>query len=130
MIYKLIYFLLFSSIDALLYLRLSMKFIKAERWLIALAVVWLCIFIIHLPAFRPNYLMPLNWFCTLSGMVVQLILIHYVGLYSIGRMERSQIPENVKENANKIQGVIFNKLIFAFFIFIHLIFVLSWSNLT
>jgi hypothetical protein len=128
MILKLIYLALFLSIDVLLYLKLGRKIAKAGKWLIASAVAWLIVLIVHLPTFHLMHLMPLKSFLTFSGMVVQLIFVYYVGRFIIGRVESSHVSDDIKQYMNRILSFSFNSAIFGFYFVVHLIFILAWQG--
>jgi hypothetical protein len=125
---KLLYFIIFCSFDVLLYLRLGKNIVKANYWLIATAIIWLIMLILHLPEFSLAYLMPLKDFAVFSGMVIQLLIAYYVGAFAIRRMERSLILDDLKQNVINVLTFIFKKAIFAFFLLIHLLFILSWPG--
>ncbi len=127
-IYKLIYLSLFLSIDILLYLRLVKKTIKAGYWLIADVLFWCIIFVPHLPTFHLTYLMSFKNFMILSGMVVQLGMLNYIGRFAIWRMERATLTDFVKEAAIGWLNLVFNKIIFIFFLITHLIYILMWPG--
>jgi hypothetical protein len=126
MIFKLIYLILFLSLDVLLYLFLVKKIIKAGYGLIVTTVIWLIVFLAHLPTFHLTYLMPIKDFITLSAMVMQLVIIHYVGLFVIRITDRSQTAADVKKYIIEFLSFAFNTFIFIFFIVVHLIFILVW----
>jgi hypothetical protein len=128
MIFKLIYLALFWSIDVLLYLRLSRNIIKARQWLIVAVVVWLIVLVVHLPTFHLKYLMPLNNFFTLSGMIVQLVIVYYVGQFFMRRVERSLISDEIKQYMSRWLSFSFNSAIFGLFLVVHLIFILAWGG--
>ncbi len=128
MIFKLLYLVLFLSIDVLLYLRLGRKIIKILYWLIVAITIWLIAFILHLPLLHLKYLMPFNYFINLSGMVVQMLIIHYVGLFVTSRWAHSYFTDDIKQYSIRILSFVFNTAIFGVYFIVHLIFVLSWAG--
>jgi hypothetical protein len=128
MMSKLTYLLLFLSIDVLLYLRLGKKNVRAGYWLIAATVVWLIALVVHLPTFKLTHLMPFKDFLSLSGMIIQLVVIHYLGVFAIWRTERSRVTDDIKQHSVRILSTVFNTVIFFIFCITHLIFILSWPG--
>lgn len=119
--------MLFCSFDVLFYLRLSKNIIKVNYWLIAAFVIWLLTLVFHLWAVN-NYLIPIKDFVTLSGMVVQLLILYFVGMFFLRRIERSVFPDDIKQSAINALSVVFKTGIFAVILIVHLIFILLWPG--
>jgi hypothetical protein len=124
MMVKLLYLILFLSIDVLLYLRLGRKIAKTGKLLIIASTVWLIVLALYLPMFHLVYLLPLSTYINCSGMILQLIFVHYVGRFVIFRVERSHQPDFVKQYMNRVISFSFNTAIFGFYVLAHLIFIL------
>lgn len=128
MIFRLVYLSLFLSFDVLLYIRLGKRIIKANYWLIAVSMFWLGMLIFHLPLYQSKHSMQFKDFINLSVMVVQLLMIHYVGRFAMWRVERSHVIDEIKQHSLRILSFIFNTGIFVLFFIIHVIFIITWSN--
>jgi len=118
---KIYYFLLFISLDILLYLRLGRSILKTEFWLKIVAGVLITTFIIHLPFLHIPYLMRFKNFVTMCGMVIQLLIVYFIGILATRRIKRRILPDKVKEYALGWLNIVFNHIIFFFFMFGHLI---------
>ena len=125
---KLSYLILFCSLDILLYLRLGKNIVKATYWLIIAAIIWLIFLIIHLQVFKLTYLMPLKDFITLSGIIIPLLIIYYIGMFAIRVTERTPMVDDMKQFVIKVMSITFNTVIFAVFLLVHIIFILSWPG--
>jgi hypothetical protein len=127
MILKLFYLALFLSLDILFYLRLGKKMVKAGRWLLLVTIIWLIALTLYLPTFHLSYLMHLKGFLMLSGTIVQLIFVHFVGRFIIWGVNLSNVSEDIKQNMNRIMSLTFDTVIFVFYFLLHLILILSWN---
>jgi len=125
---KSLYVSVFCSIDTLLYLRLVKKGIWANKFLILCAIVWSISLILHLPTLNIPNLMSLRFFGTLSVMIVQLFLVYLFSVYTIGRIGRSGMREDLKEYAYKFVSIMFQKSVFVIFIILHFLYILSWPG--
>jgi hypothetical protein len=125
MIVKLLYLILFFSIDVLLYLRLGRKIAEAGKWLIIASTVWLIVLVLYLPMFHLVCLLPLSTYINCSGMILLLIFVHYVGRFVIFMIERSKQPDFVKQLMNTVISFSFNTAIFGIFFLVHLIIILA-----
>ena len=103
---KIYYFLLFISLDILLYLRLGRSILKTEFWLKIVAGVLITTFIIHLPFLHIPYLMRFKNFVTMCGMVIQLLIVYFIGILATRRIKRRILPDKVKEYQNGKKGVL------------------------
>ena len=123
-ILKIIYLSLFLSIDTLLYLRLVKKNKKAGYLILTDMLVWTLIFIPHLPNFHLANLMSFENFTILSEMLIQLCILYFIGRFVISKMERATLPDIVKEAALGWLKLVFNKIIFIFFLIVHVIYII------
>ena len=112
---------MFISLDILLYLRLGRSILKTEFWLKIVAGVLITTFIIHLPFLHIPYLMRFKNFVTMCGMVIQLLIVYFIGILATRRIKRRILPDKVKEYALGWLNIVFNHIIFFFFMFGHLI---------
>jgi len=128
MIFKVIYLLLFWSLDVLIYLFFVKKINKLGRWLIVSAIIWMIIFIAHLPVFHLNHLMPFKYFTTLSAVVLLLLILQYVGKFIIETQKRSSAPDNAKAFTIRFLSIAFNQAIFIVFMVVHFRCILAWHS--
>ncbi|OCX50935.1 hypothetical protein BEL04_19635 [Mucilaginibacter sp. PPCGB 2223] len=123
---KIYYFTLFVSLDILLYLRLGRGVLRTEFWLKIAVGALVVAFIIHLPFLHVPYLAKFKDFATMCGMVIQLLVVYSIGIFATRRMQRrTTLPEVVKKYALGWLNVVFNHIIFFFFMFGHLIWALA-----
>ncbi len=125
---KLFYLVLFVGIDVLLYIRLGRNVVKAGRLLILVLVIWVIAFLAELPIFNLKYIPSFKSFLTWSAIVIQMLIVHYFGVFVIKLIERMPLLDEVKQTA--INGVSFvcNTAIFAVLLMIHLLFILTWPG--
>jgi len=121
MLLRLFHLLLFLSMDVLLYLRLGRKIVKAGAWLAVVIVVWIIALIIYLPIFHIVPLARLKSFLILSGMIVQLLFVHYVGRFVMWRVECSPLSDDIKNSMNRIVSITTNMAIFGFYFLLYLL---------
>jgi hypothetical protein len=118
MLLQLLYLFLFLSLDVLLYLRLVKKNTKSELWLIIVVGVWIIALVADLPTFHLVHLMPIKGFLNLSGMILMLLVAHFVLRFIAWALER-YVTDDLKESLNSIMFWMETSL-FAFFFIIHL----------
>jgi len=122
---KAYYFALFISLDVLLYLRLGRGILKVELALKIIAGLLVATFILHLPFVNIPYLTKFKNFATMCAMVIQLLIVYFIGMFAKRRMERRPLPDEVKEYALSWLNIVFNHVIFFFFMFGHLLWTLA-----
>jgi hypothetical protein len=124
---KLLYLLLFVTFDILLYLKLGRKTVRINSSLIVITLLLAVAILLHLPVFKLINLMPLRYFLTLVGMVVQLIIVHFVGILIIKRTQQKSLLDAVKEQVINALSLIFKTAIFFIFALLHILFILLWQ---
>ena len=122
-LFKLLYLVLFCSIDILLYLTLSRNIVNARIWLIIDVIIWLIVFVFHLPAFGLPYLMRFKAFIQLSAMIVQLTFAYYVGVFAMRKIENSILPDEVKGGLNMWLNFVFKNALFFIILLFHFLFI-------
>jgi hypothetical protein len=120
------YLLLFISLDVLLYLRLSQAILKTEFWLKIVIGILVITFIAHLPFFHLPGIMDLKTFATLFGMDIQLLIVYFVGVFTIKRVERRMPPDKVKDNGLWFLKGFFKTGIFLIYPLVHTLWVIAW----
>ena len=123
---KILYILLFCSIDVLVYFRVVKKMAGLNNLLIAVATVWFITFLLHIPWLNLHHLIPFKDFCAFSYMVVMQLIVYLFSFYNIRRIERSELRDDLKPNAHKF-SIFFQKSILVIFLVIHFLFILSWK---
>jgi hypothetical protein len=127
---KLFYSVLFLSIIILLYLRLGKKIVGVGRWLAIAGLIWLIVLIVYLPIFHIASSVRLKAFLGVSGIMVSLILVHYMGRIMMWFIERSDLSDNIKEFLGRYLSVIFNSVIFWFYFLTFLIiFIVAFAKI-
>lgn len=127
-ILKFFYLILFWSLDVLLYFRLVKEIVNIKKWLVIVAAIWLIVGLLSLPSFHLYQLMPLKVFIVLSAMIIQLLILYYIGSFAIQKFEGLTFPEEVKQIAITWLGWVFKGLIFVLIPIMQLVWILSWNN--
>jgi len=123
--FRIIYLILFCSIDVLVYLTVGRNNPKVKNWLIGAGAVWLIVLVFHLPVFHNGGLMSLKAYLTLSAYVILMLAIHYLGRLGARIVESRPVPGEVKEQALWRIALMFDRIPLGFFLLVHLIGVLS-----
>lgn len=123
---KIFYLLLFISLDVLLYLRLGKQNRNAQPWLIIIVIIAVITLVLHLPIFNLPNILSFKNFMILFGMDIQAVIVHFIGLFIIRKMERVPMFDDQKEYVLGIFSVIFKTGIFMLFVVVHLIYILLW----
>lgn len=122
---KLTYLTLFWTIDILLYLRLNTLVIKTNYWLIVSFIIWLAIGLLHLPVLHFTFLMRLKDYLTMSATVIQLLVGYFLLAYSVKRVQRLNLSENLEDQATWFIRAILMRVLFIFIAFAHLLWALG-----
>ena len=123
---KLFYLILFVSLDILLYLRLGKQNRKIQPLLIITVVIAVITLVLHLPVFNLPYILSFKNFMILFGMDIQAVIVNFIGLFIIARVERVPMFDDQKEYVLSIFSAIFKTGIFMLFIVVHVIYTLIW----
>ena len=125
---KILYILLFCSIDVLAYFRVVKKIDGLNKFLLTVAFIWFIMLLLNLPWLHLHHLIPFKDFCRFSFMVLLQLLVYFWSFYSIRRIGRSEMREDLKQHAYKFAPFLFQKSVLVFFLIVHFLFIISWPG--
>jgi len=121
MLLKLLNVVMLLSIIPLLYLRLGRKMIKAGPWLAVVIGIWLIELMIFLPVFHLVQLKLFKNLLIISGAILSLVLLHYLGRLMMWGINRLPLSEDIKGLFNRFLSITFNSGIFVAYFLIFLL---------
>ncbi|SFS59997.1 hypothetical protein SAMN04487890_102154 [Mucilaginibacter polytrichastri] len=99
---KIVYLILFWSIDVLLYLKLVRNRTNVDGYLKITASVWAVLFFLYIPFLHIPYFQNPTVHFNLSAGVIQLLLAHYFFRYSSKRGNKRLLQDDTKATWNSM----------------------------